>query len=177
MYVDLIGLLLIGRDASNPFNVWPPSHRSYEECSNLRRLVRQIRFYQDEYNLTGKEADMSLVFFPDAVRHLLRIGRILRQPRGNAILIGLAGETTCRTSCLGHGLPNKCVRDSQYDTPREASNRLPFERQTSNFTRIHGGIALSKIAGHLFVPISLATECASCTTFMFSPHLSCSDVM
>lgn len=68
--------------------------RFYEECPDLRRLVRQLGFYQDEYNLGGNEAEMSLVFFPDAVRHLLRISRILRQPRGNAILIGLAGITT-----------------------------------------------------------------------------------
>lgn len=66
--------------------------RFYEECTDLRRLVRQLSFYQDEHNLGGKDKDMSLVFFPDAVRHVLRIARILRQPRGNAILIGLAGE-------------------------------------------------------------------------------------
>lgn len=67
--------------------------RFYEECPDLRRLVRQLSFFQDEHNLGGRQAEMSLVFFPDAVRHLLRIARILRQPRGNAILIGLAGET------------------------------------------------------------------------------------
>lgn len=66
--------------------------RFYEECSDLRRLVRQLSFYQDDYNLGGKGSEMSLVFFPDAVRHVLRIARILTQPRGNAILIGLAGE-------------------------------------------------------------------------------------
>lgn len=69
-----------------------PFPRFYEECSDLRRVVRQLSFYQDEYNIGGNGAEMSLVFFPDAVRHLLRISRILRQPRGNAILIGLAGE-------------------------------------------------------------------------------------
>ncbi|CAM9197261.1 unnamed protein product [Discosporangium mesarthrocarpum] len=69
-----------------------PLCRFYEECPDLRRLVRQLTFYQDEYNLGGKGAEMSLVFFPDAVRHLLRIARILRQPRGNAILVGLAGS-------------------------------------------------------------------------------------
>lgn len=65
--------------------------RFYEECSDLRRVVRQLSFYQDEYNVGGNGGEMSLVFFPDAVRHLLRISRVLRQPRGNAILIGLAG--------------------------------------------------------------------------------------
>lgn len=67
--------------------------RFYEECPDLRRLVRQLGYYQDEYNLGGSDTEMSLVFFADAVRHLLRIARILRNPRGNAVLIGLAGET------------------------------------------------------------------------------------
>ncbi|CAM9781524.1 unnamed protein product [Ectocarpus sp. 12 AP-2014] len=68
------------------------SERLYEECSDLRRVVRQLRHYQDECNIGGNGVEMSLVFFPDAVRHLLRISRILRQPRGNALLIGLAGS-------------------------------------------------------------------------------------
>lgn len=55
--------------------------------------MRQLCYYQDEYNLGGNDREISLVFFADAVRHLLRIARILRSPRGNAILIGLAGET------------------------------------------------------------------------------------
>ena len=77
----------------------PPTHvslltvsRFYEECPDLRRLVRQVVFYQNEYNLGGGDKEMSLVFLPDTVRHLLRIARILRQPRGNALVIGLAGE-------------------------------------------------------------------------------------
>lgn len=74
-----------------------PFIRFYEECSDIRRVVRQLSFYQDEYNLGGKGAEMSLVFFPDAVRHVLRIARILTQPRGNAILIGLAGEWKSKT--------------------------------------------------------------------------------
>ncbi|CAM9257732.1 unnamed protein product, partial [Hapterophycus canaliculatus] len=66
--------------------------RFYEECSDLRRVVRQLIQHQDEFTIGGNGADISLVFFPDAVRHLLRISRILRQPRGNAILVGLAGS-------------------------------------------------------------------------------------
>lgn len=44
-----------------------------------------------DYNTTLPKP-LSLVFFPDAVEHVCRIARLLRQPRGSALLVGASGS-------------------------------------------------------------------------------------
>ncbi len=47
--------------------------------------------YMDDYNQTST-TKMKLVLFMDAIQHVCRISRILRQPLGNALLLGVGGS-------------------------------------------------------------------------------------
>jgi dynein heavy chain len=65
--------------------------RQYEEVRDQKKLQRLLRDYLDEYNSEHAGA-MKLVFFLDAIEHISRLARILRQPRGNALLVGVGGS-------------------------------------------------------------------------------------
>eukprot|EP00741_Cyanophora_paradoxa_P000409 tig00000404_g400.t1 len=68
----------------------PREERNYEEFKDMKKVAHLLEDYLDEYNLANKE--MKLVFFNDAIEHIARISRILRQPRGNAMLVGVGGS-------------------------------------------------------------------------------------
>ena len=65
--------------------------RLYEEIKDQAKLIKSLVGYLEEYNYTSQNK-MNLVFFEDAILHILRICRTLRQPRGNMMLIGVGGS-------------------------------------------------------------------------------------
>ena len=65
--------------------------RVYEQVVDPTRLPKLLENYLEEYNLSTPKT-MNLVFFMDAVEHVSRLARILRSPRGNAMLVGLGGS-------------------------------------------------------------------------------------
>ncbi|KAL5020432.1 hypothetical protein ScPMuIL_003324 [Solemya velum] len=66
------------------------SERIYEELSDLKKLRNMLSDYLDDFNM-GSSKEMKLVFFLDAVEHVSRIARMIRQDRGNALLVGVGG--------------------------------------------------------------------------------------
>eukprot|EP01065_Artemidia_motanka_P053390 TRINITY_DN988_c2_g1_i2.p1 TRINITY_DN988_c2_g1~~TRINITY_DN988_c2_g1_i2.p1 ORF type:complete len:1910 (+),score=787.87 TRINITY_DN988_c2_g1_i2:2319-8048(+) len=69
----------------------PIEERQYEECQDLKKLPLIFTEYLEDYNMNTQKV-MHLVFFNDHCFHLARIIRILRQPRGNALLVGIGGS-------------------------------------------------------------------------------------
>ncbi|XP_023013028.2 dynein heavy chain at 16F isoform X2 [Leptinotarsa decemlineata] len=65
-------------------------NRLYEELRNMEKVKSILQDYLDDFNLlTSKE--MKLIFFMMAIEHCVRIARILRSERGNALLVGVGG--------------------------------------------------------------------------------------
>jgi dynein heavy chain, axonemal len=64
--------------------------RIYEEV-NIPDLQPMIEDYLNEYNSESKQP-MPLVMFRDAMLHVVRIARVLRQPSGHALLLGVGGS-------------------------------------------------------------------------------------
>ena len=65
--------------------------RLYEEVKDLNKLTTVLNDLLEVYNVSFP-TQMNLVFFTDALTHAARISRILRQPRGNIMLIGVGGS-------------------------------------------------------------------------------------
>eukprot|EP00736_Rhodelphis_marinus_P004047 Rmarinus@m.11564 len=63
----------------------------YAEVVDMDKLRERLADAQEEYVIEMNKP-MGLVFFQDAISHISRICRILRQPRGNALLVGVGGS-------------------------------------------------------------------------------------
>ena len=63
----------------------------YIEINDQKQLRKVIESYLDDYNAQTNKP-MRLVMFLDAIDHVSRISRILRQPKGNALLLGVGGS-------------------------------------------------------------------------------------
>ena len=64
----------------------------YEPVHDWNLLKDKLKSNLDQYNDILRGSNMDLVFFPDAMKHVLKISRVIRNPRGNIMLVGVGGS-------------------------------------------------------------------------------------
>ena len=64
--------------------------RLYEDVADFAAIKPVLEEVLEKYNLVYKQ--MNLVLFDDCLGHLVRVHRLMRMPRGNALLVGVGGS-------------------------------------------------------------------------------------
>merc|ERR1719265_2814989 len=77
--------------------------RVYEELTDMKALKETIEDYLDDYNQVNT-ATMPLVMFLDACEHNAKICRVLNQPSGNVLLLGVGGSGRQSLTRLGSSI-------------------------------------------------------------------------
>lgn len=64
----------------------------YEDITDFKQLKNLMEERLEDYNMEPGVISMDLVLFRDAIEHVSRIIRVIGQPRGNMLLIGIGGS-------------------------------------------------------------------------------------
>jgi len=64
----------------------------YEAAPPFEGIRERCQHFLNKYNAQDKVKDMNLVLFDDAVKHLMRISRILNLPGGHCLFVGVGGS-------------------------------------------------------------------------------------
>jgi dynein heavy chain len=103
--------------------------RIYDEIDSIENLKHVVEEYLSNHNAESKQP-MPLVMFSDALEHVARIARVLRQPQGNALLLGVGGSgrqsmTKLATYIMGYQLSNvEIVKGYSMNDWREDLKRI-----------------------------------------------------
>jgi dynein heavy chain len=77
-------------DDEGVFEAFAP--KVYEVGGSLDMIRDRVNMFMEKHNEEFPQKAMHLVLFQDALKHMLRISRLVEMPRGSALLVGVGGS-------------------------------------------------------------------------------------
>ena len=108
--------------------------KTYVQLSETAVLIKELDLKLDAYNDSNAN-QMNLVFFEDCIAHLARISRILRQQRGNALLVGVGGSGRRSMATLAASINEMVCKSIEID---KKYGEGAFHEDIRSYLRIAG---------------------------------------
>jgi dynein heavy chain len=129
--IDEFRGLLFG-DIYSPFGVM---ERTYEELADVEKMKTCANNALEQYN-SNTDKPMQLVLFNFAIEHLLRICRIIKQPNGHALLVGVGGSGRQSLTRLASKIPDYDIFQIEI---KKQYRMIEFREDVKNLMRSCGG--------------------------------------
>ncbi|XP_074107880.1 dynein heavy chain 2, axonemal kl-2 [Cotesia typhae] len=91
-YFELTFKDLCPEKRSPVFGAFMNAWNIYEDLQDMDPVRCHIERQMEEYNTSPEVVRLNLVLFGEAVEHICRIARVISQPRGNMLLVGIGGS-------------------------------------------------------------------------------------
>jgi dynein heavy chain len=127
-------------------------NRPYVQVDDLPSMLTKIGEFLEDFN-SGSKHPMKLVMFLDACDHTSRICRVLRQPQGNALLLGVGGSGRQSLSKLATFMSNYKI----YQIEVVKGYSMTNWRDNLKFCLMQAGVE-AKITTFLFVDTQIINE-------------------
>ena len=92
----------------------------YEDGGSLDMIRERTYMFLEKYNEEYPSRRMELVLFEDALKHMLRINRLIEMPRGSGLLVGVGGSgkqsLTRLASFISRAMCFQITLTKQYNT-------------------------------------------------------------
>ncbi|EJK46835.1 hypothetical protein THAOC_34479 [Thalassiosira oceanica] len=115
----------------------------YEDGGTLEMIRERALMFLDKYNEEFPSKRMELVLFEDALRHMLRISRLIEMPRGSGLLVGVGGSGKqsltrlasyiSRATCFQITLTKQYNRSALMDDIRTLYKNAGHKRKPTTF--------------------------------------------
>eukprot|EP00956_Cyclotella_meneghiniana_P009264 scaffold12733_cov74-Cyclotella_meneghiniana.AAC.6 len=115
----------------------------YEDGGTLEMIRDRAIMFLDKYNEEFPSKRMELVLFEDALKHMLRISRLIEMPRGSGLLVGVGGSGKqsltrlasyiSRAMCFQITLAKQYNRSALLDDIRILYKNAGHKRQPTTF--------------------------------------------